>query len=124
MQLEIPVIQKEMGNAVTYHATQGDKQYYDNTDLMISTLQNKEDGLSIATKAWTPNKERLGRYNIAQITQMCKESGFITAYDAANEKAPFSKLLKGNKSTIIDGVIDFGFDWSIYAPSDYLALIS
>ena len=124
MTLDLKTIQREMGLAVAYHATESEKQNYNNTDLMISVLKAKDGGDSIAKEAWMPTKQRLGRYNIGQLEQMCKDSGFITAYNLANTKNDFSKLLKNRKDDIVDGIIGFNFDWTHFAPDDFLALVS
>ncbi|EGQ7973560.1 ParB/RepB/Spo0J family partition protein [Vibrio parahaemolyticus] len=121
MDLSLQQIQEYMAQAVIHHATVGDKN--SNTDLMINVLGKNPNGQSIAIEAWKPSKERLGMYNIAQINQMCIEAGFDKAYEAANGEASFSQLFKNRKNDIVSGVMDFNFDWSHFAPSDYLALV-
>lgn len=121
MDLTLQQIQEYMAEAVIHHATVGDK--HSNTDLMINVLGKNPKGQSIAIEAWKPSKERLGMYNIAQINQMCVESGFDKAYEAANGEASFSLLFKNRKDDIVSGVMGFKFDWSHFAPSDYLALV-
>ena len=124
MDMEMQDIQMHMGKAVIHHATVGDKANYNNTDLMIAALKKKSDGEEIARTAWTPTKERIGMYNIAQIKQMCSESGFEQAYEKANGDNSFTQLFNNRKDDIVEGVMDFAFDWTNYAPSDYIALLA
>lgn len=124
MDMEMQDIQLHMGKAVIHHATVGDRANYNNTDLMIAALSKKSDGEVIARTAWTPTKDRIGMYNISQIKQMCKESGFEQAYEKANGENSFTQLFNSRKDDIVEGVMGFGFDWTNYAPSDYIALLA
>ncbi|MDH1472567.1 ParB/RepB/Spo0J family partition protein [Shewanella sp. GD03713] len=124
MTLDVNTIQSEMGKAVLHHATVGGKESTSPTDLMIRALAQRDDGIAVATKDWNPSKKRLEMYNIAQIQQMCKDSGFELAYVAEHGEVGISALFKNRKEDIINGVMAFKFDWTHYAPDDYIALIS
>ncbi|MEZ9700146.1 ParB/RepB/Spo0J family partition protein [Vibrio sp. 10N.261.46.E12] len=124
MKLSIEEIQSHMGKAVIHHATVGTKEVNNPTSLMISALQNREDGIAVATTAWEMNAKRLAQYTIAQIKVMCEESGFGKAYENDHGLNSFSALFKDNKSEIVKKVMAYKFDWAHYAPSDYLELVS
>ena len=123
MALEMKAIQLHMGKAVVHHATVSEAHGYSNTtDLMIDVLKNREDTLPLAIEAWTPTKERMTLYKITQIANICQKSGFVESYEKVNKKGSFSKLMKNRKSDIVDAIMAHDFDWSAYAPSDYLDL--
>ncbi|EPR7483990.1 ParB/RepB/Spo0J family partition protein [Vibrio alginolyticus] len=124
MTLDMQTIQHEMGQAVLHHASVGGKESTSPTDLMMRALAQREGGIAVATKDWMPSKKRFGMYNIAQIQQMCKDSGFEAAYEAEKGEGEISTLFKNRKDDIIKGVMAFKFDWTHYAPEDYIALIS
>lgn len=123
MALDSITIQKEMGNAVVHHATAGGRESTCPTDLMIDALASREDGLSIATADWLPTSDRLNMYNIAQIQKMCSDAGFIDSYEQANGEGSISSLFNSRKTEIIKQIMEFEFDWSHYAPTDYQDLL-
>ena len=70
------------------------------------------------------NAKRLAQYTIAQIKVMCEESGFGKAYENDHGLNSFSALFKDNKGEIVKKVMAYKFDWTHYAPTDYLELVT
>lgn len=123
MKLEMDVIQSEMGKAVIHHAFESEGYGHNQTDLMISVLKERDDAVGIATEAWNPTTERLAMYNINQIKLLCQQSGFSNAYTEDKGVDAYESIYKNNKGDIIKAVMAYDFDWSHFAPTDYLALI-
>ncbi|WP_024603894.1 MULTISPECIES: ParB/RepB/Spo0J family partition protein [unclassified Pseudoalteromonas] len=121
MQLDIKTIQFEMGNAVTHHATVGSN--HNPTELMINILSKRDDGKAIAQRDWMPTEKRLAMYNIAQLENLCEVSGFAKSYKENIGEKEYSQLFKNRKDTIVKTIIKYKFDWTDFAPKDYLALI-
>ena len=124
MNLDIAEIQEHMGKAVIFHATDGGNAGYEPTTLMINALKEREDGIAVATEAWVMTKERLTQYTVAQIKYMCQQSGFAKAFEDDHGTNSFSALFKDNKNEIVTKIMAYGFDWSSYAPDDYLELVT
>lgn len=95
------------------------------TKTLISVLSTLDNRKEIATAAWNADKETLSNYTISGISQLCKESGFIQAFDTdeANIKANvnFDKISSKAKGKFIEAVIAYkSFDWSGFAPLSML----
>ncbi|MBE1301999.1 MAG: ParB/RepB/Spo0J family partition protein [Alteromonadaceae bacterium] len=95
---------------------------------LLMALAEKDTAQDVAVSAWNADKDTLTNYTIMQIVNLCKEAGFIDAYDkdASNvdKKQNFSKLSKSGKGKLIEGIIGFNFDWSHYCPKTHLKHIS
>ena len=88
-------------------------------DVMMATLPHAPNAKEKAIAQWVPTPERLKNYTTDTITFILKESGFLTAYEAAHDAKALKKLIGMNKGDLIKTVGSFEFSWSGYAPSFY-----
>jgi len=88
-------------------------------DVMMATLPHAPNAKEKAIAQWVPTPERLKSYTTDTITFILKESGFLTAYEAAHDAKALKKLIGMNKGDLIKTVGSFEFSWSGYAPSFY-----
>lgn len=72
--------------------------------------------------AWKPSKELFEMLTKQQIAIIANESGFEAEYDKTNGTATFAKLMNGKVDVLIVTMLAFAFDWSDYAPRNYLEL--
>ena len=89
-------------------------------DLAIKALAGDSQGKAIAVSGWKPSKELLKKYIAGSLVVMANKSGFSSEYDKQHGEGTFAKLTKKSKGQLIDGMLEFDFDWSQYAPDDYL----
>ncbi|MDH1847626.1 hypothetical protein N5D99_22525, partial [Aeromonas caviae] len=89
-------------------------------DVMMATLPHAPNAKEKAIAQWVPTPERLKSYTTDTITFILKESGYLTAYEAAHDSKALKKLIGMSKGDLIKTVGAFAFDWSGYAPSFYL----
>lgn len=124
---ELDTIMKE----IVYEELSSNKGEKSDCDSAVATLlevcsamPNKDD---IAVNAWTPSKAILNAYTIQGITALCKESGFLVAFNRDEEnieqKITFGSLSKSGKDNFIESILKYEFDWSNYAPSSIKAKV-
>lgn len=89
-------------------------------ELIITALSGDESGKGIALAGWVPTKENLDAYLKQGLISIAKTSGFDKHFDAANGVNAFDKIAKKSKGDMIDVILKTEFDWSGYAPDDYL----
>ncbi|WP_076414908.1 PRTRC system ParB family protein [Shewanella sp. UCD-KL12] len=123
MSLDEASIMAEIANVTLHLSTTQNDTSLNFTDVMISLLGGTNGSKEAAVEKWTPTKEILSQYRIGGMEVLCRESGFIEAYDKA-KSGEFSKLLTKGKSDLISAILKFDFDWSGFAPKEYLALIN
>jgi ParB family transcriptional regulator, chromosome partitioning protein len=95
----------------------------DSTDprsLLITALANDTQGQGIAIAGWEPTKEILNAYLKQGLLLIADKSGFNTHYDGVNGEGSFLKVAKQSKATLIDAILGTHFDWSGFAPEDYI----
>lgn len=122
MSLDAASLMAEIANVTLHLSTKQNDTSLNFTDVMISLLGSANGSKEAAVEMWTPSKEILSQYTIGGMKVLCSESGFIDAYDKA-KSGEFSKLLTKGKSDLISAILKFDFDWSRFAPKEYLALI-
>lgn len=88
--------------------------------LMITALANDSSGKDIAIKGWTPTKEILNAYLKQGLLMIAKKSGLSAQYDSDNGEGAFSKIEKKPKGELIEAMLRTKFDWSSFAPDDYI----
>ncbi|QIR16472.1 PRTRC system ParB family protein [Shewanella aestuarii] len=120
--LDEATLMAEIANVTLHLSTKQSDDSLNFTDMMISLLPDCENSLDAAIKKWMPTKEILSQYTIDGIKVLCVESGFEAAFDAA-KSGEFAKLTGKGKATLIDTILKFDFDWSGFAPKEYIALI-
>jgi hypothetical protein len=92
------------------------------TDIMISNIGFVENARSVAIEKWTPTKAILSEYTIGSLSALCIKAGFDQAME--NKKAgSFAKAANSGKGKFIDTILATPFDWTHFAPDEYLALI-
>ncbi len=92
----------------------------DPRSLLITALANDVQGQEIAIGGWKPTKEILGAYLKQGLLLIADKSGFEAHYDSVNGEGSFSKVAKQSKGTLINAILGVKFDWSGYAPEDYI----
>lgn len=92
--------------------------------FMIQAIALKERAIPLATEYWAATEEYLSGYLKGGVEVLAKKSGFIKAYDESKGEGAFSRLSKRSKPDLIKGILEFDFDWSEFAPYDYLELIA
>lgn len=96
----------------------------DPTALMISVLAIDSNGKEIAVSEWTPSKELLQSYLKHGLLAIASKSGFDKHFDALNGDGSFAKIAKDTKPNLIDAILRTEFDWSSFAPDDYLKCLA
>lgn len=95
-------------------------QNSDPRELVINALATDEKGKSIAILGWNPTKDALNAYLKQGLLSIAKTSGFDEFYNSKNGENSFEKVAKKSKGELIDAIVNTEFDWSAYAPDDYL----
>jgi ParB family transcriptional regulator, chromosome partitioning protein len=96
----------------------------DPRSLLITALANDAQGRDIAVAGWKPTKEVLGAYLKQGLLLIADKSGFKAHYDSVNGEGSFSKIAKQSKGTLIDAILGTHFDWSGFAPEDYIKCLN
>lgn len=96
----------------------------DPTALMISALAADAKGRSIAVAGWAPSKELLQSYLKQGLLVIASKSGFDKHYDSLNGEGSFAKVAKDTKPNLIDAILRTEFDWSGFAPDDYIKCLA
>lgn len=110
--------------AFEYFIAAAQSDYTDNQRaLVIKTLANDEQGKFLATSAWKPTIEVLTGYRKDGLEQIAKKSGYDKTYDAKHGEGAFTKVAKKNKKALVEAFLDADFDWSGFAPDDYLGCL-
>ena len=122
MALDETTLMAEIANVTLHLSAKQSDDSLNFTDMMISLLSDCQNPTDAAIAKWMPTKEILSQYTIDGINVLCVESGFVAAFD--NEKeGEFAKLTTKGKPQLIDTILKFGFDWSGFAPKEFIALI-
>ena len=108
----------------TIEAGQGDG-HFTGTDVVLKSAKHVENAKSLVIAEWVPTKDWLTTYQKGAIEGFCKQRavGFSKAYDAANGRGAFTKLMKKRKDDIIGEILAFEFDWSPVAPKELVDLV-
>lgn len=88
--------------------------------LAAFALSKEPEGKNLAIAGWVPTKEILSGYTSAVLTQMAKDSGFASYIDEKKGEGTFIKAAKQKKGDLVATLLNSEFDWSNYAPADYL----
>lgn len=96
----------------------------DPTALMLTALAADPTGKEIAVSGWTPSKELLQSYLKQGLLAIASKSGFDKHYDTVNGDGSFAKAAKDTKGNLIDAILRTEFDWSGFAPDDYLKCLA
>jgi len=91
--------------------------------LMIHAFSQEQEKHEIALAGWKPTEDILKAYLSASLVMMAEKSGFKTHYDSEHGKGTFGKVAK-RKGDLIKAMLNSSFDWSDYAPLDYLSLLN
>ena len=91
--------------------------------IMIDAIKLSGQGEVTAIKTWKADKGTLSNYMKGGISALCNESGFATAYDAKYGVAAFKKLENKSKTDLVKGIVADDFDWTNFAPTDYLDIL-
>ena len=121
MKMEPAEVQKHIKSATQYMMTDStDESYGRNYTGLMKKALKQENGINAAIAQWVPSKEILEAYTIQTLKLLLEDAGFNVFYDNQNGEGSFIKLLKGQKSTIITKILEQEFDWSNFAPRDFL----
>ncbi len=91
--------------------------------LMIHALSQEPQKDDIALAGWHPTEDILKAYLSSSLLVMAEKSGFKSHYEKENGKGEFGKVAK-RKGDLIKAMLNSSFDWSNYAPIDYLSLLN
>ncbi|RYY74518.1 MAG: PRTRC system ParB family protein [Gammaproteobacteria bacterium] len=88
--------------------------------LLINALSLDVSGNAIAVSGWSPTKENLNAYLKQGLIGIAKTSGFENHFNSLNGENAFDKIAKKPKTDLIDAILNTQFDWSMYAPDDFI----
>lgn len=88
--------------------------------LMLTALANDPSGKAVAQSRWAPTKEILAGYLKGGLIAIANKSGFAADYDKTHGEEAFKKVASGKKNALVDVMLNHTFDWSAYAPDDYM----
>ena len=123
-------LQKSIMESLTHYLVSAvkDDSNKNPIDLLIKTLATRDNAKEVAIKSWLADEKTLKNYTISGVIILCQESGFIEAFEKNTDnlvkKISFDKISKLSKSEFIKKVIEFGYDWSAYAPLSMLKHIN
>lgn len=121
---EVPVIDRLIVEATQFAMSGSTSTNPNYTNLMISLLNQDENKNAIATKGWLPTQDNLKIYTKQSLSQIADKSGFAKAYNESTGKENgFAQLENGSKDALIKALVSSDFDWSDFAPSDFIGLI-
>lgn len=120
--LPAETLKGEIANVVTHMMFKNPDNQINFTALMIKLLKQQDESTNVAIAGWTPTKERLEKYTTNGLSALCVEAGFDKAMNGL-KAGEFAKAMKKSKGDIIKVILAFEFDWSNFAPSEYLAMI-
>lgn len=121
LSLSTKELQTHIQKAVTHMANSADNEMINFTDIMIKALSTeKSDGKAVAVAQWAATKESLENYTTSTLSLLLADAKFDVFYNEKEGDGSFAKLVKGKKSDLIESVLDSGFDWTDFAPRDYL----
>lgn len=95
------------------------------TNIMINVLKDRPEAKEVAVNGWKGETDNLTIYTKQSLDVISDKSSFnqhLTDKDG-NEKAVI-QLSNKSKKDYVKGLTTNGFDWSAYAPDDYIALVS
>ncbi|MEH6454737.1 MAG: PRTRC system ParB family protein [Cocleimonas sp.] len=122
LRVSIDDLKAEILNVTQHLATKQNDQTISMTDIMITNLGFADDARNVAIAKWIPTKSILSEYTIGSLSALCVKAGFDKAMD--NKKAgSFTKATNSGKGKFIDTILSTQFDWSNFAPAEYIALI-
>ena len=122
LRVSLDDLKTEILNVTQHLATKQCDQTVSMTDIMISNIGFVENARSVAIEKWTPTKAILSEYTIGSLSALCIKAGFDQAME--NKKAgSFAKAANSGKGKFIDTILATPFDWTHFAPDEYLALI-
>lgn len=88
--------------------------------LLITALANDERGKGMALAGWQPTKDILNAYLKQGLLLIADKSGFRSHYDSINGEGSFLKITKQSKGNLVEAMLGTKFDWSRFAPDDYI----
>lgn len=91
--------------------------------LVLKALAADKDGEFLAVSAWTPTVEGLNGYRKDGLERIAEKSGYAKAFDAKLGEGAFAKVSKKTKKELIKAILEVDFDWSGYAPDDYMGCL-
>ena len=107
-----------------YYLTAASSELIDNQrSLVITTLAGDSQGKSLAVSAWTPTVDTLSGYRKDALERIAEKSGYQKAYDEKHGEGAFAKVAKKTKKELVKALLETDFDWSEFAPEDYLGCL-
>ncbi|WP_282109246.1 PRTRC system ParB family protein [Shewanella algicola] len=122
LRVSVEELKAEIINATLHLATKQDAQNFSMTDIMINCMSFADNARQVAVAKWNPTKALLAEYTVGSLTALCIKAGLDTAMNN-HEAGSFNKAAASGKGKFIDTIIATEFDWSDFAPDEYLALI-
>lgn len=122
MNADEETILAEIANVTLHLSSKETSSSINFTDVMIKALTQAENAQKTAITCWAPSKEILTEYTIGGLTVLCNESGFAEAFNMT-KAGSFEKSAASGKGKFIDAILKFEFDWSGFAPKEYVSLI-
>ncbi|WP_220756910.1 PRTRC system ParB family protein [Shewanella colwelliana] len=115
-------LKAEIANVVAFLAKEDSNSGLDFTQLMIKSITHSEHAKAAAIAKWVPTKEILEDYTVGSLTALCIKAGFDKAMDS-KEANSFKKATSAGKGKFIEIILKTEFDWSGFAPDEYIQLI-
>jgi hypothetical protein len=122
LRVNVDDLKAEIFNVTNYLATKQDDQNISMTNIMINNLSFVDDARNAAIAKWVPTKAILSEYTIGSLSALCAKAGFDKAMEE-HKAGSFTKAANSGKGKFIDTILATQFDWSNFAPDEYLALI-
>lgn len=133
MSMSKPEIEKLREDAITTIATKtkghvyGETSYDEFDELCAKSASIFTEIKDQAIADWKPTTENLKSYLKGGLKSLLTSAEFDKAFNQSNgtDKAPtFDKLMGLKKDDLIQVVVDFPFDWSHFAPSEFIELMA
>lgn len=122
LRLNVSDLKTEIQNITLHLASIESDQTINITNMMIDNITFATDAKAVAVAKWIPTKEILSEYTIGSLSALCIKAGVNKAMDSKKEGG-FSTASNAGKGKFVDAILAAEFDWSGFAPDEYIALI-
>ncbi|MCU8056186.1 PRTRC system ParB family protein [Shewanella oncorhynchi] len=122
LRLNVCDLKAEIQNITLHLASKESDQTINMTNMMIDNITFATDAKAVAVAKWIPTKENLSEYTIGSLSALCIKAGVDKAMDSKKEGS-FTTASNAGKGKFVEAILAAEFDWSGFAPDEYIALI-
>jgi ParB family transcriptional regulator, chromosome partitioning protein len=122
LRMNVSDLKTEIQNITFHLASKESDQSINMTNMMIDNITFAPEAKAVAIAKWIPTKEVLSEYTIGSLSALCIKAGLDKAMDS-QKAGSFTKAANAGKVKFVESILATEFDWSGFAPSEYISLI-